>query len=177
MKKKMISAIVICIMCMATSIAQTSKEIDPSKVESLDAILASLYDVVSGEKSKERNWELLKYLCQDDAKLIFYAPDDNGKKAITYLTIDGYVNMVGDYFSKNDFFEKEIHRTVDTFGPITQVFSTYESYNSETNKVPFARGINSIQLLNDGERWWIVNVYWTSESETNPIPKRFLPKS
>jgi hypothetical protein len=25
---------------------------------------------------------------------------------------------------------------------------------------PFMRGINSIQLFNDGKRWWIVNIYW-----------------
>ena len=35
---------------------------------------------------------------------------------------------------------------------------------------PFARGINSIQLLNDGHRWWIVTVYWDSERPDNPLP-------
>ncbi|MGK0428346.1 MAG: hypothetical protein ACJAUR_002467 [Ulvibacter sp.] len=37
------------------------------------------------------------------------------------------------------------------------------------------RGINSIQLLDDGNRWWIVNIYWTQESEENPIPNEYLP--
>ena len=39
---------------------------------------------------------------------------------------------------------------------------------------PFARGINSIQLLNDGNRWWIMNIYWSSETEANPIPDKYL---
>jgi len=26
------------------------------------------------------------------------------------------------------------------------------------------RGIKSIQLFNDGKRWWIVNIYWTQET-------------
>lgn len=43
------------------------------------------------------------------------------------MSIDDYANRARDYFSKNDFFEREINRTVDTFEPITQVFSTYES--------------------------------------------------
>ena len=77
---------------------------------------------------------------------------------------------------ENGFFEKEIHREVNTFGNITQAFSTYESFRSETDELPFARGINSIQLLNDGNRWWIINIYWTQESEQNPIPEAYLPK-
>jgi hypothetical protein len=59
---------------------------------------------------------------------------------------------------------------------MTQVFSTYESYRSEADEEPFARGINSIQLLNDGSRWWIINIYWTAESKNNPIPVEYLPK-
>jgi hypothetical protein len=41
---------------------------------------------------------------------------------------------------------------------------------------PFARGINSIQLLNDGKSWWIITIYWMQESEKDPIPEKYLPK-
>ena len=78
---------------------------------------------------------------------------------------------------ENGFFEKEINRVTNTFGNITQVFSTYESFRSESDEKPFMRGINSIQLLNDGDRWWIINIYWTQESKENPIPDEYLPKS
>jgi len=47
----------------------------------------------------------------------------------------------------------------------------------ENGTVPFMRGINSIQLLNDDNRWWIINIYWTQESEENPIPDMYLPKN
>jgi hypothetical protein len=36
------------------------------------------------------------------------------------------------------------------------------------------RGINSIQLFNDGKRWWIVNIYWQQESAENRIPEKYL---
>ena len=48
---------------------------------------------------------------------------------------------------------------------MAQVFSTYECYHNLEEERPFMRGINSIQLLNDGERWWIVNVFWTHETQ------------
>ena len=42
---------------------------------------------------------------------------------------------------------------------------------------PFPHSINSIQLLHDGRRWWIVNIYGTAETPENPIPARYLPKN
>jgi hypothetical protein len=36
------------------------------------------------------------------------------------------------------------------------------------------RGINSIQLMNDGRRWWIVSVFWEAETPQTPIPKKYF---
>ena len=176
MKKRTLLSFVICIVCISSLVGQSAKEMNIEKVATLDAIIATLYDIVSGEKTEKRDWELLKYLCKSDAKLIVHSEGQNGDKSTTYMALDDYIDRAGSSFSKKDFFEREIHRTVDTFGPITQVFSTYESFDSKTAETPFVRGINSIQLLNDGERWWIINIYWTSESDTNPIPEKYLPK-
>ena len=75
----------------------------------------------------------------------------------------------------NNNFEVEINREEQHFGNITHVWSTYESRRSEKDEKPFARGINSIQLMNDGDRWWILNIYWTAESPEHPIPEKYLP--
>ena len=39
---------------------------------------------------------------------------------------------------------------------------------------PFARGINSIQMFNDGSRWWLVTIFWDSERDDNRIPAAYL---
>jgi hypothetical protein len=39
---------------------------------------------------------------------------------------------------------------------------------------PFQRGINSIQLMNDGKRWWVVTIFWQGEDEKSPLPQRYL---
>jgi len=75
------------------------------------------------------------------------------------------------------FFEREISRRTDCFGNICQVFSTYESRHSATDATPFQRGINSIQLLRDGNRWWIASVVWDVERADNPIPAAYLPSA
>lgn len=163
-------------MLSMTLSAQSSTEDHIGKVKSLDSTISTLYSVISGEKGQERDWELMKFLFHPDAKLIPSGKNKEGTYKARYMTPDDYIEASGKWLVQNGFFEKEIHRSVNTFGNITQVFSTYESFKSEADKTPFMRGINSIQLLNDGNRWWIINIYWTQESEENPIPKAYLPK-
>jgi hypothetical protein len=146
-----------------------------NKVNSLDTIIETLYGVISGEKNEERNWELFRYLFKPEAKLIPSGMNKNGVFEVRYMTPENYIDSAGKWLMENGFYEKEIYRKTETFGNITHIFSTYESFKSTTDTKPFMRGINSIQLLNDGNRWWIVNIYWTQESEDNPIPARYLP--
>lgn len=155
--------------------AQDSKPDYSDKVATMDSTLEALYGVISGEKGEERNWDLFKFLFHSDAKLIPSGRNKEGKHVARFLKPEDYISSSGNWLVENGFFEKEIHRSVNTFGNITQVFSTYESFRSEADERPFMRGINSIQLLNDGERWWIINIYWQQESEASPIPLEYLP--
>ena len=61
----------------------------------------------------------------------------------------------------------------EQFGHITHLFSSYESRRTPTEE-PFARGINSFQLLDDGERWWVVTIFWNAERPDLPIPGRYI---
>jgi len=170
MKNKIIQITLLCLL-FNLSFAQPL-----NTVNSIDNIIKTLYAVISGEKEEKRDWKLFKSLFHPDAKLIFTQKNKEGKYEATYITPDQYINGPGVWLYENGFFEKEIQKEIDTFGSITQVFSTYESFKTAVDKVPFARGINSIQLFDDGQRWWIINIYWTSESEDNPIPAQYLPK-
>jgi hypothetical protein len=73
------------------------------------------------------------------------------------------------------FFEREIARRIDCFGNICQAFSTYESRHVASDPKPFERGINSIQVIRDGRRWWIASVIWDVERPDNPLPAEYLP--
>ncbi|MFD2823862.1 hypothetical protein ACFS5M_09290 [Lacinutrix iliipiscaria] len=146
------------------------------KVKTLNLTIETLYAVISGEKGEARNWDLFRFLFKPDAKLIPTGKNKEGVYGLNYISPEDYIESSGTWLIENGFFEKEIHREVDTFGNITQVFSTYESYYSESDDKPFMRGINSIQLLNDGKRWWVVNIYWFQETKEHPIPQNYLPK-
>ena len=144
------------------------------KVKTLDSTIETLYAVISGEKGEARDWELFEYLFVPEAHLIPSGKDNEGKTGYRVMTPQEYVESSGAYLEENGFFEIEISRQTDRYGNIVQIFSTYESYRSKKDKEPFARGINSIQLLYDGSRWWILNIFWQGETEEFPIPDKYL---
>lgn len=149
---------------------------DPKDVGSQDAIVAALYDVISGPAGQKRNWDRFRSLFVPGARLIPTGVGPDAKARIRTMTPDEYATASGPRLEQNGFFEREISRTGETFGNITHAFSTYESRRAAADEKPFARGINSIQLFNDGTRWWIVTVYWDSERPQNPIPAKYLEK-
>ncbi len=147
----------------------------PADVKSMDAIVAALYNVISGPAGQKRDWDRMRSLFVPGARLIPAVASPEGGASARVLDVDGYIQRSGAALERG-FFEHEIVRTVEAFGNIAHVFSTYESKHAASDPAPFARGINSIQLLKDGERWWIVTVYWDSEKPGNPLPPQYLPK-
>lgn len=156
--------------------AQETKDYSKN-VATLDSTIETLYAVISGDKGFKRDWDLFKYLLHKDAKLIPIGTSEDGKTVARYMNADAYIKSSGDWLMQNGFHELEINRVVETFGSMTHVFSTYESYRNKTDEKPFIRGINSIQLMYDGLRWWIINIYWMQESEEYPLPEQYLPKA
>jgi len=147
-------------------------------VESIDAIVTAAYDSISGPAGL-RDWNRVRSLFMPGARLIPTgsapgAMNANDKIAPQVLDIEGYIVRSADYVEKNGFFEREIARRTEQFGHIAHVWSTYESRHKTDDPRPFMRGINSIQLMHDGARWWIVTIYWQHESPDNPIPKKYL---
>ncbi len=73
------------------------------------------------------------------------------------------------------FYEQEIHNIVEVFGNIAHVFSAYEAW-ADGDKTKFLkRGINSIQLFNDGLSWKIVNMIWDDERPGLSMPSKYNP--
>ena len=147
---------------------------NPADVKSLDAIIHAVYDVISGPVGQKRDWNRFRSLFIPGARLIPAGPKREGAGyAVRVLSAEDYVARVQNPFNQQGFYETEAARTVEQWGNIAQVFSTYESRHAPGDQ-PFQRGINSFQLLNDGQRWWVVTIYWQGETKDVPIPPEFL---
>lgn len=152
-------------------------EPDPRDVESIDAIIAAAYDVISGPRDKKRDWNRERSLFYPGARLIPTAsvPGRNDVDLEPQiLDVEGYIARAEPLFEKAGFYETEIARRVERFGRIAHVWSTYESRHNPDDAKPFMRGINSIQLFYNESRWWIVSIYWQHESSEHPIPEKYL---
>lgn len=143
-------------------------------VGSIDAIMSAFYKVPAGNPGEPRDWDRYRSLFTPDARMVPARSDDKGGAMAMYVSIGQYIDMNQKYFEKGGFMDTEVARRVETFGHIAQVWSTYESRHSAEDKEPYIRGINSVQLLKDGDRWWVVNVFWDFETPGNTIPPEYL---
>ena len=143
-------------------------------VASVDAIIAALYDVISGPAGKQRDWQRLHSLFTPEARMIAVGARPGGVFGARAMTVDDYIARTTKPFMDAGFFETELARTSESFGQIVHVFSTYEARHATADAKPFARGVNSIQLFHDGARWWIVNLVWRAEDEQLQLPERYL---
>jgi hypothetical protein len=144
----------------------------PGDVDSVEHIIAAVYDVISGPAGP-RDWDRFRSLYHPGARMIPSRRDDKGTVTARVSSPDEYATRSQGFFSKEGFFENSVANRVETWDHIAHVWSTYESRHAKGEK-PFARGINSFQLFNDGSRWWILTIYWEGEDPTHPLPEKYL---
>lgn len=144
----------------------------PADVASVDAIVNSLYDVISGPAG-ERDWERFHSLFKPAARMSAIAAQPGATPYMISMTPDEYQEKNAPFFMESGFFEEEIGRKSEKFGEIAHVWSAYQFKLKEDGE-PAQRGINSIQLVFDQGRWWISNILWNSERPDNQIPEDLL---
>jgi hypothetical protein len=139
--------------------------------DSIDTMVRAVYDVISGPAGP-RDWPRFRLLFAEGARMIPMRTTPEGSVP-ALMSVEDYVTRAGANVEKNAFYESEVARRMETFGNIAHVFSTYESRRAPGEK-PFARGINSIQLVNVGKSWKVMTILWDAEREGNPLPAKYL---
>jgi hypothetical protein len=174
-------------LCAAPSLAQsqatpppaasapTARAADPADVGSVDAILGALYATISGDKGVARDWTRFETLFHPDARMISAGRTRAGEVRARARMLQDFIAGSTPLMEGDGFHEVEIFRTTQRLGTIIHVTSTYEARHALSDAQPFLRGVNSIQLFDDGQRLWILNVAWSPETPENPIPAEFLP--
>jgi DNA-binding beta-propeller fold protein YncE len=148
----------------------------PTDVATIDSIISVLYASISGGAGVKRDWNRFLSLFAPGARLIPTGRRPDGTQVMRSMSPEEYSTTIGPQLESGGFFEREIGRETLQFGAVAHVFSAYDSKRLPSDAQPFARGINSIQLFNDGTRWWVVTIYWDSERPDNPIPARYLKR-
>lgn len=142
-------------------------------IRSADAIVAALYDVISGPANKVRDWDRFRFLFGKEARMMTAVPHKDSGTIIRTITPEQYIERNGKRLQEIGFIEKELHRITETHGAVTHMFSTYQSDFTINGNPQQSRGINSIQLFNDGKRFYIVSVFWDGDAKKQ-IDKKYL---
>ena len=154
---------------------------NPADVDSVEHLMAALYDVISGPAGQQRDWARFRSLFLPDARMGVIRPATpaaadkpatNGDAVL--FTPDTYVERDDPVFKTMSFFERTVANRIETFGNLTSVWSTYESRHDPKDAQPFARGINSLQIVHAQGRYWIANIIWDDERQGLTLPDKYL---
>ena len=144
------------------SLAQVQTD---APVKSIDGIIDELLDQITIEKGEQMDTTAIRNLFHPSA--IFTVADSTMAETVS---LDEFLNLLKDPYYEQGYLEKEIHKVVDEYNGIAQVFQSFYGKDSEGTE---ERGINSYQLTYYGERWWIVSLLWTIESKSVGIPTKY----
>jgi hypothetical protein len=146
---------------------------NPSDVNSIDALIKTMYTVISGPAGT-RDWNRFYSLFLPDAKMGASVETPAGR-AFRSFTPQEYQKNNAPFFMQNGFFEEALGFTVTQYGNIAHVQSAYQFRFIEGGKIE-QRGVNYFTLVNSGGRWWVANLVWQDEDDKHPIPAELLKK-
>jgi len=134
-------------------------------VQQIETLVRAMYACISGPAGAPRDWARFRYLQRPDALSLRTVIDADGRPRAEVFNVESYIRNVEPFFAENSFFEIEIDSRIDRFGQVAHVWSRYEARPAPESPVLLKRGANSIQLFNDGARWWVVSTIWDSERD------------
>ena len=134
----------------------------------------ALYDVISGPVGEKRDVDAFRALFHETAKMVSVSGSVDGKVRYNVIEIEGYVKNLTN-LERIGFTESEVKNTTEIYGNVAHVFTTYVGKYTANGEEHTSRGINSVQLMFDGEKWLIMNIVWQNEVPGIEIPKKYLP--
>jgi len=134
-------------------------------VQEIETLVKAMYECISGPAGAPRDWVRFRYLQRPDAMSLRTVIDTDGRPRAEVFDVDSYIANVEPFFAQNSFFEIEIANRIERFGQVAHVWSRYEARPAPDSPTLLKRGANSIQLFNDGSRWWVVSTIWDNERD------------
>lgn len=108
---------------------------------------------------------------------VFVAPIGDGKKpravGVEEFLSDFQAYVASDAVRDTGLHERILRARIDVYGRIAHAFVVFEGFRPGEDAAQ-SRGLDSIQLVLDGERWLVVSFTTQYESPQRPLPARFL---
>ena len=153
---------------------------NPGDVDTVDHLIAALYDVVSGPAG-QRDWDRFRSLFVPDGRIVSIVPESAatknapaGKGDAVFLTPEMFAKQNDPYLKTHGLFERSIAIRMEKFGNLVEVWSTAEIRDAKDDAQPFARGIDSFQIVHAHGRFWIASLLIDDEGPGVTLPAKYL---
>lgn len=147
---------------------------DPMDWDSPESIVNALYDTISADAGVKRDWDRYRALFLEGARLSV-AMDSRIGSGIMAMGSEELITQTESAYAATGFHDIPLVTKVEQHGLLASVMSSFEVRLRRSDKQPLMRGLNHFQLLNDGERWWIVSNVGIVETPTSPLPGHLQP--
>lgn len=136
-----------------------------SEEAAIQKTIDGVYAVISGPVGEPRDWDKMRSLMTDDARLTPIGGDGHRSH-----DIDGYIERSEEFLMGQGFFEIETGNRMEVYGNLAQVWSAYEGRTGSADGPVFVTGINSFQLVKTEDGWKVFSILWQAASEDLPVP-------
>ncbi|MBA3859292.1 MAG: hypothetical protein C0507_20505 [Cyanobacteria bacterium PR.3.49] len=125
-----------------------------------DGVIECFYASLSFSAGQTPNYNLMHSLFHKDARIIPPATDTGGK--LQSMSVEEFIEYFDERIKDLVAFggrEEQTSCKTSIFHTVAHVFSAYRFMKVGTEQ-PIARGINSLHLVYETGRWWIINLIW-----------------
>ena len=154
-----------------SSAQEDTIRLDTDAVKTIDGIVNELLRFISIKPGQQRNLEDFQKLFLPTARFYVHSQRDSVALPVESVNLQEFVELLDDPYYEKGFTELELGKKVDEYNGVAHVFQAFYGKDSDGFE---ARGINSYQLVYFHNRWWIVNLLWTDDSNGEKIPQKYL---
>ena len=150
---------------------------EPADVSTIDGLIKALYESLSFNIGSQPDYHRLRTLFHPQGQVLPARTDKETKSEV--IELEFYIrqsveSIVFGGLERKGLIMTEVSRRAQSYGAVGQIFSTFEVRHTAQDINPLQRGIYSIQLLRENQRWWILFLMWDLERPNSPIPRAYL---
>jgi len=151
--------------------AQEKITADTNATHSIHGIVNEMLRIISGREGEIRDWKAFRNLFLPTAAFTVLNHSDSIPEPVETVQLEEFIELMHDEYYNRGYVEYETGKVVDEYNGIANVFQSFYSKDSQNTE---GKGVTSYQLVYFNNRWWIVNVVWTVDSNGVEVPKKYL---
>jgi len=127
-------------------------------VDSPDHIVATYYAILSGSASTSRDWQRFRSLFLPEAQFTLMHGREGSHAVAEVEPLERMLSRWDENLAKADVYLKLTDSKTNAFGHMANVWTSFEVRRKLADVKPIATGAESIQIVSDGNRYWIVQI-------------------